>query len=108
MSGIPAWAYRGAKVVCVDDAMRGDTTGIELPKLDQTYTIRHVIWNTYWRGWQTRLVEVVNQPQLYNIGFVEAAWNLSRFKPLITQQDDLEAHFNQFLHHTTPAIPEGV
>ena len=30
------------------------------------------------------------------------------FRPVVTEQDDLEAHFNQFLHHTTPAIPEGV
>lgn len=102
---VPYWAVRGAKVVLVDANFRGDTDGLDLPELDQVYTIRDVTWNPYWREWQIRLVEVVNQPQLYNIGLAEAAWRISRFRPAVSLEDDIAAHFAHLL--TTP-VREGV
>ena len=42
MSGIPAWAVKGAKVVCVDDDFPADAYHISerLPTKGQVYTVR--------------------------------------------------------------------
>jgi len=108
---IPSWAFKGNRVVCVDDAIDGDISGITIPQRGETYTIREVWWNDAWRHWQVRLAEIVNPPFLYadHADPLEAAFNVSRFRPLVSQQDDIEAHFSRFLETGRDArITEGV
>jgi hypothetical protein len=99
MSGIPSWAVRGAKVVCVDG---GTPTceGMELigwvPVTGDTYTLSRV-----WCRRDGRvLCELKEQPRTSAAG----GWGLvGHFCPLITQQDDIEAHFKALLD-----VPEQV
>ena len=95
--GVPSWAVRGAKVVCI----RPQTApgyGWEIqPQIGATYTIREV----YYRG--LLLEEIVNHPSTYRdqftgaIDFVEMGFVIERFSPVRTLENDLETHFQQYL-----------
>ena len=87
MSGIPSWAVRGARVVCIDaSGFEGDfgDWGGTYPVLNGVYTIRG--FDTDFGGFL--LVEIPGP----------AAWSYRRFKPAVTARDDLEAHFTSLLH----------
>jgi hypothetical protein len=91
MSGIPSWAVKGARVVCVEDLWAGRCTGwITPPCVGTIYTIEGVTAQSCneWRGPFVTLVEIDSEPY----GF-----ELSAFRPLITLEDDLEAHFRILL-----------
>lgn len=96
MSGIPAWAYSGAKVVCTDGGTPG-CHGLDLlgwvPITDEVYTISRV-----WCRIDGRvLCELVEQPRTLGVG----GWGVvGHFRPLISQADDISTHFQQLL--TTP------
>jgi len=88
MSGIPGWARVGAKVVCVDD---GDAPALTA---DAIYTITGIAF-----GWQgVGFLVLAELPEHLRDG-----WFFSRFRPLITQQDDIETHFKALLD-----VPEQV
>ena len=94
MIGIPAWARIGAKVACIDAYWNGWTTGLPLTK-DATYTIVDVVY-TGGRypdvcGYSLLLKETTNPSG--GIGF-----GVERFRPLVSLESDLTAHFNALLH----------
>jgi hypothetical protein len=82
---IPAWARVGAKVVCVDAH-----AGI---LLNEVYTLRSCRIVDGWWGTEAlvTLIEVVNPID------EDGEYFLSRFRPLITQKDDLDTHFRALL-----------
>lgn len=105
---IPSWCRVGAKVVCVDSSRLGGFGDETYPVEGDIYTIRDVTCGP--RGAAcVRLEEVVNVPRSYRTGYLEARFRLSRFRPLVSQQDDIEAHFSRFLETGRDArITEGV
>ena len=76
MSAVPSWARVGAKVVCVID---GDCSVIHPGPT--VYTIDGV--------------ECCPSLHIWVGGYLELAF---RFRPLVTQQDDIATYFEQFLH----------
>lgn len=97
-----SWARPGVKCVCVDASWpSGSWYGPEaLPVKGQQYTIRDL--ETYEGTNCCRLVEIVNPLMDYNQGMIEAAFALKRFRPLVTQQDDIAL----FAHHLdTEQVP---
>lgn len=113
MSGLPSWARKGVKVVCVDAQSRW---GLGLAE-GEVYTVQSVVPRDptaafYGRGvpseWEVTLVEV-SHPDHPDYGFV-----LNRFRPLVepkTEAEDLKAHFLPLLsgpvEATTLAPVEG-
>ena len=102
---IPSWAHAGAKVVCVDDNFVGqpaERLGCSLPVRGKTYTIRQI---TFVEGADVGpgvlLEEVANAYVEYPSGrFLwrgEPCFGLRRFRPVITIEDDLKAHFAHLL-----------
>jgi hypothetical protein len=83
-----SWAKPGVKCVCVDDTWpAGSWYGVEaLPTRRTEYTIRSLVDCA---GVPCcRLEEIVNAPLDYQEGVVEAAFALSRFRPLITRTQE--------------------
>lgn len=109
MSGIPAWAVPGARVVCVDDVFSEGHKRIcaALPIAGGVYTIRKV---TFVDGADTApavlLEEVVNEyTETMLRGFLwrgEPRFGLRRFRPLHTLETDISEHFSQHLHVREP------
>lgn len=100
MSGIPSWCRKGVAVECIDDVgiFDGDSAyGHERgPMLGLTYTIREALLP----DGETPCVlleEIENPPEIYAFGVHEFMFKASRFRPLISQADDLAAHFDQLL-----------
>lgn len=85
--GIPNWAVRGAKVVCVrDDWHQPDLElfgVVRLPMLREVLTI----------------ASSRSDGRFDYLGFAEIPfhWSVQNFRPLITQQDDIEVHFRALL-----------
>lgn len=102
-----SWARVGVKVVCVDDAWPENSWyGYEvLPVKGQAYTIRDLV--EYEGTLCCLLVEVQNSPQDYNQGMIEAAFAVRRFRPLITQEDDV-AMFRELLNVADKKVEEDV
>jgi hypothetical protein len=108
-----AWAAPGAKCVCVDASHWNATSDsligwAELPVEGEVYEIREVV---NWLGdTGLRLVGVNNPliPCLYG----EIAFNVTRFRPLITRTE--EEDVAKFRHLLTPSpigarlVPAGV
>lgn len=95
--GIPAWAVKGAKVVCIAG---GDPNGPGFklvggyPVTGGVYTIRSV--TDRGRGGKVLLRLAEFRPFIHN-GNEWGGWDADRFRPLVTQQDDIEAHFFHLL-----------
>lgn len=72
--------YVGQKVVCIDDSDIYTSVYNEItPKKGIEYTVRDVCDNE-----SIRLVEIINEPQLYIGGFMECLFRPFRFAPLET------------------------
>ena len=73
----------GQKVVCVDGSAHWGGHGDEmLPIEGEIYTIRE-LFDCGDEGIGVRLVELVNEPRHYNIGFMEGCLIPERFRPLV-------------------------
>lgn len=100
MSGIPSWAVKGAKVVCISTEWPSDYPMPELipdPQKGETYRIAFVeLDQTMDSGVGVRLIGF-NPDDLYCLG---------NFRPLVTLEDDIATHFQHHLHHTAPALLE--
>lgn len=99
MSDIPSWVRVGQKVVCVDAAPRkylavGLTEGA-------IYTIRGT--NVAPNGVPGVLLVEVQSSIVWRDGR-ESSYHVDRFRPLVTIEDDLKAHFSALLH--VPASKE--
>lgn len=94
MSGIPSWAVKGARVVLVDDSPgafgnlgeRGDIC--ELLDITNEFAVP-----------ACRAREINGK---WCHSFIEYA-RLDRFRPLISQANDMAAHFSRFLDTRAPA-----
>ena len=97
--GLPAWAVKGAKVVCVGTDPWFEPNGpLSAPTLGDTLTIRECVWIDKFAA--VRFDEHVNPPRYRaSLGRLEEyAFELKFFRPLISQQDDIEAHFKALLN----------
>lgn len=98
---VPSWCFVGAKVVCV--------TNKPLPNSDMCEAAEGmlVVGATY------ILRDVAERPRdghvgvrLRELGPLPFGFLIDRFRPLVTEKDDLEAHFNELL--TVPhRVTEG-
>lgn len=82
------WAKVGAKVVCIKKGRWASAEDGETPpKYGEIYTIRDVAHS----GTETylRFQEIINPKFHYADGYVEAAWYVGAFRPLITLEDDI-------------------
>lgn len=94
MSGIPSWAVKGAKVVCVDATP--NQFGVLLTKGD-VYTVRGIsVMDTY--GENGLLLEEVSTGGAFSWNGEEVGFAFRRFRPAITQSDDISTHFSHHLH----------
>lgn len=105
---IPSWVRPGAKVVCV---RKGGTEGlnsalgVRYPVVGETYTIRESIWHPTFDKPGIRLAEIVNPRIVYKVGgHMEAVWDLARFRPLVSQSDDIATHFAHLLDTRAPEL----
>lgn len=108
MSDLPSWARVGARVVCVDDAIRGGFGFERWPQKCGTYTIREVIYCPEAGSWQLRLHEIVNPAVDYDLdsSLWEAGFNVARFRPVtdLKSDDEVEArlYHKKGLHQSAP------
>lgn len=100
MSGVPAWAVKGAKVVCVRDFADAQTVydkGIRTkPKLNEVYVL---VGAEEWTEFQATV--------LYIEGFPHQGFDIIGFRPVTkrTAEQDIAEHFAGFL---TSRAPEGI
>jgi hypothetical protein len=98
MSGLPSWARVGAKVVCVDAACRPGRfwRPSEAPVQGKIYTVAAAFFNPAGEP-RIHLVELQRSPETIKVLGYLAGYRVERFRPLITLEDDLEAHFRILL-----------
>lgn len=99
-----AWAKPGVKCVLVEDNWpAGSFYGTEvLPVVGTAYTVRELVQI---QGFLLcRLVEIRNPTLDYRQGFMECAFDVGRFRPLVvrTQEQDV-ALFTPYLAPVVPA-----
>ena len=95
---IPAWAFVGAKVVCIDADLHGGPGWPPLAPVEgATYVIVRHGPISISGNWQ---IEVATEDgRQVNAG--HAFWG-KRFRPLITQEDDIATHFSALLDVREP------
>lgn len=97
MTFIPSWARVGAKVVCVDDAGGPDKwTEGDGPARGCIYTIVRALVADDGLV-DIHLAEIRRGPLARARWGNDVGYSVHRFRPLITQQDDIEAHFRALL-----------
>lgn len=88
------WAAPGVKCVCVQGPLAKVWPGTKTAQKGETYTIRDVYLNS--DGRVGIRVEEIRNPLVNNHGeLVETGFFLSRFRPLVSQADDVAL----FAHH---------
>ena len=94
MSGIPAWAVRGAKVVCISDRYHENfVDDVPRPVCGNVYTIREALVR---KGKpQVRLIEIDSGA---------ASFHTNRFRPAVEPKSEAEdlALFRQWLPKSQP------
>jgi len=101
---MPSWARVGAKVVCVDpNPSWANVLWAATPAKDCIYTIREIVDGDAILVEEIRNVDaaVHLNDGTYRRG--EPCFGIWRFRPLITQQDDIATHFKALLD-----VPEQV
>lgn len=107
MSGVPAWAVRGAKVVCVDPNpwwYGPEARGANVPVKDAVYTIREIVF-----GDAVLLEEIRNAPRLIEVDgggltIGEPCFAIARFRPVIAKKSEAE-DLALFRHHIDQRLP---
>lgn len=88
---IPSWARIGAKVVYIrKHSFPRHDAGITYPQYGDRLTIRDVVDLPDGRT-LLRLVEIVNPVRLCNYGYMEGAFGVKNFSPIVsrTQEQDI-------------------
>lgn len=93
MSGMPSWAVKGRKVVCVDDSPGRHPHQVPNTKKPTVGPI-YVILDTIVDGNFGLCLEVTG---------ADGFWAVDRFKPLITIEDDISTHFAALLDVKQPS-----
>ena len=101
MSAIPSWARVGAKVVCVDDSCRPGRLWLTYTPIvaERIYVIAGV--GPSWLGGDEPVLFLDGCPNS-TFGVGDDGWRVSRFRPLITQEDDIATHFSALLDVREP------
>jgi hypothetical protein len=100
---IPSWAKVGAKVVCVDDSVAGSVlrivragfrpAALDVPLVSgKTYTISAINVHPVFGSYCVRLSDLASRS---HGSVTDWGYDISRFRPLVTQQDDVAL----FAHH---------
>ena len=102
---IPSWAVRGRLIVCIRESCKREASSYQakctMPKLGETYTIRHVMGTPAGVGvWLEEIVNPIGNPAKGWGG--ESGFHLVCFRPLVTLEDDIAAHFRQHLDVREP------
>lgn len=106
MSGIPSWAVRGTKVVCVLPVPAVNLpVGVVAPEVGNVYTIREII--TEDGEAYLLLVGIVNAVQDFADGTREPAFHVEGFRPLVTIEDDISTHFSALLDVRAPQLEDA-
>lgn len=98
MSGaIPSWVKKGVQCVLVDTSC--DPTRIlrnPFPPKGEPLTITGVRTDPWDGAW---CVTIEGHPNpMWALPVADGGWRVSRFRPLITQQDDISTHFARYLN----------
>jgi len=107
MSDIPSWVRPGAQCVCVDDRWQdlshlfGGRSPDRVPMINEVLTIRDVVGrDELKKAWEGRFT-IPHQWDGALLSFNELGhdwlFSYTHFRPLISQADDLEAHFSKLL-----------
>lgn len=99
MGGLPSWATRGRKVVCIKVGTGGFGHEVR-PALNGVYTIREIVTREGADcNFGLRFAEIRNKPDNYFEGFMEFVFRGDRFRPVVPQKTEAEdtAYFRQFL-----------
>lgn len=91
-----SWARVGVRCVCVDISGCGGYGHEIKPEVGVIYTIREILWSETHRHHQFLLNEIIQPKIHYQDGWLEPAFGAHRFRPLITQEDDV-AMFREWL-----------
>lgn len=98
--GIPSWARVGAKVVCIEggdpECAAHTMFGLDWPKTSEVVTVVRAFINP-WNVPVLHLKEYPSPDERYG-------WDIARFRPLITQSDDISAHFAHLLDTSAPEL----
>ena len=96
---IPSWARIGAKVVCINggttNSLGFDYLG-RVPVTGGVYTVTKVVRETGDRYWLLVLAG-------FEVGR-DCGWNIARFRPLVSQADDIATHFAYLLDTRAPEL----
>lgn len=106
MSGIPAWVFVGAQVVCVGEIDVPDDLiwRLSLPEVGKTYTVRSASFGERDEEPCIRLAEVTNPSIRYEDDANWCIWNgeprfaLSNFRPAVDRKTEAE-DLALFRHH---------
>lgn len=103
MSGLPSWARVGAKVVCVTEHGRGLPSDWDAgPQVGEVYTISRA-YIGFVGALAVPSITLAECPVIDLLTGQEwAGYDVDRFRPVVTIEDDLEAHFTTLLH-----VPAG-
>jgi len=96
MSGIPSWAVRGAKVAWVGEG-KLNLHPVFHPSNGEVFTIAEAHPGAF----DDMPLLVVSE--MRNADCSGPFWKIDRFRPLTSQQDDIETHFKALLD-----VPEQV
>jgi len=105
MSGLPIWARPGVKVVCVDDSNQDDGRHDRKIVAGGIYVIRETMISNLGNP-GVRLVGIAGS--INRFSGRETGWHIHRFRPLVSIEDDLAAHFNHLLDIPASKDMEGV
>lgn len=86
-SGIPSWAVKGARVVCVDNRPAGCPVNPH-PPLGTRLVISGVLPDNVWGGGVCLVISGYPNPSEVFAG-VEMGWRIARFRPLVSDTDEL-------------------
>jgi hypothetical protein len=104
---IPSWAKPGVKIVCVEAIFdESYLIAFKFPVVKETYTIRAIA--VFPDGVGFHLDEIRNPIVLTDKGILEPYFGAVAFRPIVSLESDLEAHFTRLLDVKTPIASERV
>ena len=102
---IPSWARVGAKVVCVDNGPHQSSTGWaeddDIPSVGGVYTVSNVFTDPY-RDVVFHLAELRRGYMSKREWGYDTGYGVWRFRPLVSQSDDIATHFAHLLDTRAP------
>lgn len=106
--GIPAWAVPGARVVCVDDAVRAEYVWFDGEAVisGAVYTITRALIDSDGDA-ILHLAEVERHEDSRRLWGKDVGYGIWRFRPVHTLESDMEAHFTALLSTPVPQLEDA-